>query len=136
MIIFSSIRFLSKESNQTEFKKKTKTGSNRLVSVQFGFLGQKPVQTSLVRFFRFSFFGFLVSRFGFFGYCFFRFLGLIDFSVFLFTLKKNGVFIFIFLKCSYIEWQLVKGRIFFFPIQLHRCEESKGWSSHTFIIQC
>jgi hypothetical protein len=32
-------------------KKKTKIGSNRPVSVRFGFLGQKPVQTSLPRFF-------------------------------------------------------------------------------------
>jgi hypothetical protein len=34
-------------------KKKTETESNRPVSVRFGFLGQKPVQTSLARFFRF-----------------------------------------------------------------------------------
>jgi hypothetical protein len=33
------------------FKKKTETGSNRRVSVRFGFLGQKPVQTGLTRFF-------------------------------------------------------------------------------------
>jgi hypothetical protein len=35
-------------------KKKTKIGSNRPVSVRFGFLGQKPVQTSLPRFFQFG----------------------------------------------------------------------------------
>jgi hypothetical protein len=39
------------KNNQTEFKKKTETGSNRPVSVRFGFFGQKPVQTSLARFF-------------------------------------------------------------------------------------
>jgi hypothetical protein len=38
-----------KKNNQTEFKKKTETGSNR--PVWFGFLGQKPVHTSLARFF-------------------------------------------------------------------------------------
>jgi hypothetical protein len=33
-----------KNNNQTEIlKKKTETGSNRPVSVRFGFLGQKPV---------------------------------------------------------------------------------------------
>jgi len=60
VIIFGSIRFLyKKKSNQTEYLKKTETGSNRLVSVRFGFLGQKPVQTSLAWFFRFwlGFFG-------------------------------------------------------------------------------
>ena len=51
----------NKKSNQTEIffkKKKTETGSNRLVSVRFGsarfsFLGQKLVQTGLTQFFRF-----------------------------------------------------------------------------------
>jgi hypothetical protein len=48
--------FLSKNSNQTEIKKKTETGSNRPVSVRFSsvFLGQKPVQTVLAWFFRFG----------------------------------------------------------------------------------
>ena len=44
MIIFGSVRFLSKTSNQTEknnLKKKTKTGSNRQVSVRFGFFREK-----------------------------------------------------------------------------------------------
>jgi hypothetical protein len=54
-----------KKNNQTEIifflKKKTETGSNRPVSVRFGFLGQKPVQTGLALFFRF-WLGF--SRFG------------------------------------------------------------------------
>jgi len=36
------------------FFKKTETGSNRPVSVRFGFLGQKPVQTSLAWFFGFA----------------------------------------------------------------------------------
>jgi hypothetical protein len=48
VIIFGSIRFLSKKSNQTNFfLKKTETGANRPISVRFGFLGQKPVQTGL-----------------------------------------------------------------------------------------
>jgi hypothetical protein len=48
VIIFSSVRFLSKTSNQNRFlKQKTKTVSNRSVSVWFGsvILGKKPVQT-------------------------------------------------------------------------------------------
>ena len=63
VIIFDSIQFLSEKKNQTEnfIFFKTETGSNRPVSVRFGFLGQKPVQTGLVRFSRF-WLGF--SRFG------------------------------------------------------------------------
>jgi energy-converting hydrogenase Eha subunit H len=34
VIIFGSIRFLSKKNNQTEIKKKNETGSNRPVSVR------------------------------------------------------------------------------------------------------
>jgi len=52
VIIFGSVRFLSKKNKQTEFfLKKTETGSNRPGSVRFGFLGQKPVQTGLAWFF-------------------------------------------------------------------------------------
>jgi len=106
---FSSV--FIKKNNQIEifFLKKTKTRSNRPVSVRFGFLGQKPVQTGLARFFRFGsvFFRFFLFRFGFllikpnqtgwlfqnfnrfnmffFGYFFFGFFGLIGFSVFLLT---------------------------------------------------
>ena len=62
------------------FEKKTETGSNRPVLVRFGFLGQKPVQNGVARFFRF-WVGFLgvgsvVSGFGlvFFGLArYFRF---------------------------------------------------------------
>ena len=58
MIIFSSVRFLLKKSNETENfkKKKTETGSNRPVLVRFGsiVLGQKPVQTGLTLFFWFG----------------------------------------------------------------------------------
>ena len=48
VIIFGSVRFLSKKVTKPKFfflKKKTETGSNRPVSVRFGsvFLGQKPV---------------------------------------------------------------------------------------------
>jgi len=62
-----------KKSNQTEFFyfKKTETGSNRPVSVRFGFLGKKPVQTGLDRFFWF-WLGFLsLARFFWFGSVFF-----------------------------------------------------------------
>jgi hypothetical protein len=68
MIIFGSIRFgfYKKKNNQTEIKKKkTETGSNRPVLVRF--LGQKPVQTGLTRFFQFGsifWFGFVFFRFG------------------------------------------------------------------------
>ena len=51
-----------KKSNQTEFKKKkTKTGSNRPVSVRFGFLEQKPVWLG---FFGLARFGWSLARFG------------------------------------------------------------------------
>ena len=50
-VILGSVWFLSNKNNQIEFKKKTETGSNRSVSVRFGFLEQKPVQTGLTRFF-------------------------------------------------------------------------------------
>jgi hypothetical protein len=62
------------KSNQNEFfvkknQNRTETGSNRPVSVWFGFLGQKPVQTGLTRFFPFfvgfgsvPFFGFLLIK--------------------------------------------------------------------------
>jgi hypothetical protein len=51
IFIFGWIQFLSNKSNQIEFKKKNKTGSNRSVLIWFGFLEQKPVQTGLTRFF-------------------------------------------------------------------------------------
>ena len=70
-----------KKSNQTEifFKKKPKPNRNRVKptgfgAVRFGFLGQKPIQTSLARFSRFwlGFFRFFSDfgsvRFGFFGF--------------------------------------------------------------------
>ena len=64
-----------KKNNQIEiFKKKTETGSNRPISVKFGFLGQKPIQTGLARFFPvwLDFFpGFF--QFGFSSIWFFRF---------------------------------------------------------------
>ena len=65
MIIFGSVRFLSKKvTKQKNFKKKqnrTETGSNRPVSVRFGFLGPKPVQIGLTWFFRF---GLILARLG------------------------------------------------------------------------
>jgi hypothetical protein len=58
VIIFGSVRFLSKKATKLKFFffKKTETGSIRPVSVWFGsgFLGKKPVQTGLARFFRFG----------------------------------------------------------------------------------
>jgi hypothetical protein len=65
VIIFGSVWFLSKKVTKPIFfflKQKTETGSNRPVLDRFGsvFLGKKPVQTGLARFFRFwlSFLGF------------------------------------------------------------------------------
>jgi hypothetical protein len=53
VLIFGSILFVfyQKKSKQTEIKKKFETGSNRLVSVWFGFLGKKLVYIGLARFF-------------------------------------------------------------------------------------
>jgi hypothetical protein len=59
VIIFDSVRFLLKKNNQTEkknFLKKPKPNRNRFKPTGFGsvrFLGQKPVQTGLARFFWF-----------------------------------------------------------------------------------
>jgi hypothetical protein len=54
MIIFGSVWFLTKKVTKLNlFFKKTKIGSNRPVSVRFGFLGQKLVQTGLTWFFQF-----------------------------------------------------------------------------------
>jgi hypothetical protein len=113
VFIFGSIRFLSKKITKPNFKKKKpKLNQNRFKptgfgSVWFGFLEQKPVQTGLVFFSSFfssvflvpglknqnrtepvGFFKILIgffSQFGFFGYFFSSFLGLIGFSVFLNT---------------------------------------------------
>jgi hypothetical protein len=62
VIIFCLVWFLLKKIIKFNFFlfKKTKTGSNRPVSVRFGFLGQKPVQTGLAQFFRF---GLVLARF-------------------------------------------------------------------------
>jgi len=55
VIIFGLVWFLSKKLTKPKFFfKKIETGSNRAVSVWFGFLGQKSVQTNLTRFFRFG----------------------------------------------------------------------------------
>jgi len=53
MIIFGSVRFLSKKVTKPKkfFEKKPKPGQTD--RVRFGFLGKKPVQTGLARFFRF-----------------------------------------------------------------------------------
>jgi hypothetical protein len=64
--LFGSV-FIKKKAIKPNFLlKKTETGSNRPVSVRFSFLGQKPVQTGLARFFpvwiRFGFFGFRLIK--------------------------------------------------------------------------
>jgi hypothetical protein len=57
VIIFCSVQFLSKKVTKPNFfLKKPKPGQTDrfwFVSVRFGFLGQKPVQTGLARFSRF-----------------------------------------------------------------------------------
>jgi hypothetical protein len=63
VIIFSSVRFLLKKKPN-----RTKTGSNRPVSVWFDFFGQKPVQTSLTRFFPVWLYFFGLARFFWFGF--------------------------------------------------------------------
>jgi phage shock protein PspC (stress-responsive transcriptional regulator) len=71
VIIFGSVRFLSKKVTKPKFFfKKIETRSNRPVSVRFGFLGKKPVQTGLARFF--SVFP-VLARFFRFGSVFFGF---------------------------------------------------------------
>jgi len=88
VIIFGSVRFLSKKVTKPKFfflKKKTETGSNRPVSVRFGFLGQKLVQTGLTRFFRF---GSVLARFFRFGSVFFP----------VFCRFRFGFFGFLFIK--------------------------------------
>jgi hypothetical protein len=71
VIIFGSVWFLSKKNNQIEFflYKKTETEPKPIQTdrFRFGFLGQKPVQTGLTRFFglaQFFLFDFFF-RFGF-----------------------------------------------------------------------
>jgi hypothetical protein len=81
VIIFGSVRFLSKKSYQTKKKLKKKPKPVQTDRVRFGFLGQKLVQIGLARFSslaRFSQFwlGFFLfgsvfavwARFGFFGF--------------------------------------------------------------------
>jgi len=75
VIIFGSVQFLLKKVTKPNFflkknRNRTETGSNRPVSVRFGFLEKKPVQTGLARFFRFSRFWLGFSGF---GSVFFRF---------------------------------------------------------------
>jgi hypothetical protein len=92
VIIFDLVRFLSKKVTKPKlfFKKKTKTGSNRPVSVRFGFLGQKLFQTGLAQFFQFWLgflsFGSVFSSFGsvFFGLAWFFRFGLVFFLFFRF----------------------------------------------------
>ena len=75
MIIFGSVRFLSKKVTKPKLfflKKKPKPNRNRVKPTGFGsvrFLGQKPVQTGLARFFFWFFVGFgSVRFFQFFSY--------------------------------------------------------------------
>jgi len=127
VIIFGSVRFLSKKITKPKFKKKTETGSNRLDSVRFGFLKQKPVQTGLAHFFpiwlgfflfffdlgsvRFGFFKILIvligffSRFGFFSYFFSGFLG---FSVFRFFWSPLLFFNVVFIHVNNLNKLIIK----------------------------
>jgi hypothetical protein len=73
VIIFSSVRFLSKKITKLKFKKKkTETEPVQTDRFRFGFLGQKPVQTGLARFFLvwLGFFPVWLGsvQFGFFGF--------------------------------------------------------------------
>jgi len=97
VIIFGSVRFLSKQITKPKLKKnKTETRSNRPVSVCF--LGQKPVQPGLAWFFwfwlGFSAFGSVLARFLRFGSVFFWFFsvlvrfGSVRFCFFSFLLIK------------------------------------------------
>jgi hypothetical protein len=105
VIIFDSVRFLSKKNNQTKIfflKKKLKPNRNRVKptgfgSVRFGFLGQKPVQTGLARFSGFGsvyqfWLGFLDFGSVFFGLarCFLVWLGFG--SVFPVSVRFSSVF--------------------------------------------
>jgi hypothetical protein len=85
VIIFGSVRFLSKKVIKPKFffEKKPKPNRNWVKlagfgSVRFGFLGQKPVQTGLARFFWFWLgffrFGSVLARFFLFGSVFSGFL--------------------------------------------------------------
>ena len=76
MIIFYLVFLEKKQPNQIKKKNRnrTETGSNRPVSVRFGFLGQKSVQTSLARFFS-IWLGFLSVWLGFFFSLVFLVLG-------------------------------------------------------------
>jgi len=104
VIIFSSIRFLSKKVTKLKFffKKKPKLGQTG--RFRFGFLGQKPVQTGLARFFRF-WLGFLCfSGFGsvFFGLARFFWFGSVLARFFrfgsVFCRFRFGFFGFLFMK--------------------------------------
>jgi hypothetical protein len=53
-LFFFRFGFYQKKIIKPKFKKKIEIGSNRQVSVRFGFLEQKPVQTGLARFFLFD----------------------------------------------------------------------------------
>jgi len=114
---FGSVRFLSKKVTKPKFfflKKKPKPNRNRVKptgfgSVRFGFLGQKPVQTGLARFFqfwlgflgfgsvffglaRFFWFGSVLARFFQFGSVFLRFFvgfGSVRLGFFLIKPKPN-----------------------------------------------
>jgi hypothetical protein len=65
VIIFGSVRFLPKKLTKLILKKKTKTEPKPVQTdwFRFGFLGKKPVQTGLARFFRFWFGFFGLTRF-------------------------------------------------------------------------
>jgi len=104
VIIFGSVRFLSKKVTKPKLFFFEKKYRNRVKptgfgSVRFGFLGQKPVQTGLTRFFRFwlGFFRFCLSFFRF-GSVFPVWLGLFPVFFGFFGSVRFGFFSFLFIK--------------------------------------
>ena len=97
VIIFGSVWFLSKNKNQINFFKKKKPKPVQTDRFRFGFLGQKPVQTGLARFFRFgsvfSVFSSLARFFSGFGSVFPVWLGFSGFST-----VRFGFFSFLLIK--------------------------------------
>ena len=131
MIIFSSVRFLSKKSNQTEFflKKPNPVQTDRFRSGSV-ILGQKPVQTGLARFFCFSlifsvWLGFdsvflvWLCWLGFFPVCLvFSGLGSIRFGFLLIKSNRTGLFFQNFNQFDRFFFQFLFFRLFFFRVFL------------------
>jgi len=147
VIIFGSVRFLSKKVTKPNFfffEKKTETGSNRPVSVRFGFFGQKPVQTGLARFFRvlarffrvlarFFRFGSVLARLARFCFWFFVGFGSVRFGFFgFFVIKSNpirtGRFFQKFNRFNRFFFSVRFFRLFFF--RFYRFNRFSGFFAH------